>query len=74
MKKGRRYIEPELGKGDKKGKNIKPKKTSGFIFDGKSRPVDDVYRENWKVIFGKQEKTTAEKENEEYLEEIKNKL
>ena len=56
MKKGRRYIEPELGKGDEKGKNIKPKKTKGFAWDGKSRPVDDVYRENWKVIFGKNDK------------------
>tara|TARA_R100000951_G_scaffold49138_1_gene41516 strand:- start:88 stop:270 length:183 start_codon:yes stop_codon:yes gene_type:complete len=56
MKKGRRYIEPQLGKGDEKGKNIKPKKTktSGFAFDGVSRPSTDEYRDNWKVIFGKQ--------------------
>ena len=53
MKKGRRYIEPELGKGDEKGKNIKPKKTKGFTFDGMSRPSTDEYRDNWKVIFGK---------------------
>jgi len=54
MKKGRRYIEPELGKGDEKGKNIKPKKIKGFAFDGVSRPSTDDYRDNWKVIFGKQ--------------------
>ena len=53
MKKGRRYIEPELGKGDEKGKNIKPKKIKGFTFDGVSRPPTDEYRDNWKVIFGK---------------------
>ena len=56
MKKGRRYIEPELGKGDEKGKNIKPKKTKGFTFDGVSRPSTDDYRDNWKVIFGKNDK------------------
>ena len=50
-KKGRRYIEPELGRGDKKGENIKTKTTKGF--DGVSRPSTDEYRENWKVIFGK---------------------
>ena len=58
MKKGRRYIEPELGKGDEKGKNIKPKKTKpkGFTFDGVSRPSTDDYRDNLKVIFGKNDK------------------
>mgnify|MGYP000113073270 CR=1 FL=1 len=45
---------PFIEKDQEKGKNIKPKKTKGFAWDGKSRPVDDVYRENWKVIFGKQ--------------------
>ena len=58
MKKGRRYIEPMLGKGDKKGTNIpdKDKKkvgASGMTWDGLSRPSTDEYRINWKTIFGK---------------------
>ena len=58
MKKGRRYIEPMLGKGDKKGTNIpekkdKTKSASGMTWDGLSRPSTDEYRINWKTIFGK---------------------
>ena len=56
MKKGRKYIEPMLGKGDKKGTNIKatPKiGASGKTWDGVSRPSNDMYRNNWKTIFGK---------------------
>ena len=55
MKKGRRYIEPMLGKGDKKGTNIPEKKKikSGMTWDGISRPSTDEYRNNWKTIFGK---------------------
>ena len=56
MKKGRKYIEPMLGKGDKKGTNIKatPKVgVSGMTWDGLSRPSTDEYRNNWKTIFGK---------------------
>ena len=58
MKKGRRYIEPVLGKGDKKGTNIpdkkdKTKSASGMTWDGVSRPSTDEYRINWKTIFGK---------------------
>ena len=56
MKKGRRYIEPMLGKGDKKGTNIPEKKEktkSGMTWDGLSRPSTDEYRINWKTIFGK---------------------
>ena len=57
MKKGRKYIEPVLGKGDKKGTNIpdKDKKkvgTSGKIWDGVSRPSNDMYREQFNRIFG----------------------
>ena len=56
MKKGRRYIEPMLGKGDKKGTNIpdKDKKkvgASGKIWDGVSRPSNDTYREEYNRIF-----------------------
>jgi len=56
MKKGRKYIEPMLGKGDKKGTNIPEKKDktkSGMTWDGISRPSTDEYRINWKTIFGK---------------------
>ena len=55
MKKGRKYIEPVLGKGDKKGTRI-PKKNkisaSGKTWDGVSRPSNDLYRESFKRIFG----------------------
>ena len=60
MKKGRRYIEPMLGKGDKKGTNIpdKDKKkvgTSVMTWDGVSRPANDTYREQFNRIFRKEE-------------------
>ena len=54
MKKGRRYIEPMLGKGDKKGTNIPEKKkvgASGKTWDGVSRPSNDTYREEFNRIF-----------------------
>ena len=54
MKKGRRYIEPMLGKGDKKGTNIPEKKkvgVSGKTWDGVSRPSNDAYREEFNRIF-----------------------
>ena len=55
-------------------------------WDGKSRPTNDLYSKRWNEIFGKKEKTTSELlregyeeekkmlEDEEYLEEIKNKI
>ena len=58
MKKGRRYIEPMLGKGDKKGTNIPEKKkvgASGKTWDGISRPSTDEYRKQFNRIFGKEE-------------------
>ena len=58
MKKGRKYIEPMLGKGDKKGTNIPEKKkvsASGKTWDGVSRPSNDMYREEFDRIFGKEE-------------------
>ena len=54
MKKGRKYIEPMLGKGDKKGTNIPEKKkvgASGKTWDGVSRPSNDAYREEFNRIF-----------------------
>ena len=59
MKKGRKYIEPMLGAGDKKGTNIPEKKNkvsaSGMTWDGVSRPANDMYRDAWNRIFRKEE-------------------
>ena len=55
LKKGRRYIEPMIGKGDKdiKKRDIKKiKKEVGKSFDGVSRPSNDEYREEYNRIFG----------------------
>ena len=55
MKKGRKYIEPIIGKGDKKGTNIPEKKkvgASGKTWDGVSRPANDMYRDEFNRIFG----------------------
>ena len=56
MKKGRKYIEPVMGKGDKKGTNIPEKKkkvsVGGKTWDGVSRPANDMYREEFNRIFG----------------------
>ena len=55
MKKGRRYIEPMTGRGDKdvKKRDIKKiKREAGKTFDGVSRPSNDAYREEWTRIFG----------------------
>tara|TARA_R100001480_G_C4658642_1_gene171871 strand:+ start:433 stop:606 length:174 start_codon:yes stop_codon:yes gene_type:complete len=56
-------------------KNKKPK------WDGKSRVSNDLYRKNFDLIFGKVTDDNAEKfvhnqdkENEEYLKELKKKL
>ena len=59
MKKGRKYIEPVIGKGDKKGTNIPEKKNkigaSGKTWDGVSRPANDTYREQFNRIFNVKE-------------------
>ena len=55
MKKGRKYIEPMTGRGDKdvKKRDIKKiKKEAGKTFDGVSRPSNDIYREEFTKIFG----------------------
>ena len=54
MKKGRRYIEPITGSGDKdvKKRDIKKlRREAGKTFDGVSRPSNDDYREGWNRIF-----------------------
>ena len=58
MKKGRRYIEPMTGRGDKdvKKRDIKKlRREAGKTFDGVSRPSTDEYRDAWNRIFKKEE-------------------
>ena len=61
MKKGRKYIEPVIGRGDKdvNKRDIKKiRREAGKTFDGISRPSNDEYRENFNKIFGvKDDKT-----------------
>ena len=63
MKKGRKYIEPVTGRGDKvkneaaaEIKDVEkatPKVgASGKTWDGVSRPSNDTYREQFNRIFG----------------------
>ena len=62
MKKGRKYIEPMTGRGDKdvKKRDIKKiRREAGKTFDGVSRPSNDLYRDNFNRIFNVKE------ENEE---------
>ena len=57
MKKGRRYIEPITGSGDKdvKKRDIKKlRREAGKTFDGVSRPSTDEYRDEWNRIFKKE--------------------
>ena len=58
MKKGRKYVEPMTGRGDKdvKKRDIKKlRREEEKTFDGVSRPSNDLYRENFNKIFGKSE-------------------
>ena len=58
MKKGRKYIEPVTGRGDKdvKKRDIKKiKREAGKTFDGVSRPSNDLYRDSWNRIFKNEE-------------------
>ena len=55
MKKGRHYIKPASGTGDKTKdtKKATPKVgASGKTWDGISRPSSDLYRESFNRIFG----------------------
>ena len=55
MKKGRKYIEPMTGRGDKdvKKRDIKKiRREAGRTFDGVSRPSNEEYREEYNRIFG----------------------
>jgi len=50
-------------------------KEKGRKWDGKSRPVNDVYKQRWQEIFGK-ENTSQEldKDEQDYLDSLKEKL
>ena len=49
-------------------------KEKGRKWDGKSRVSNDLYRKRHEEIFGKKTPEEVEKENEEYVEELKDKL
>ena len=60
---------------------VKNKKNAGRKWDGKSRVSNDLYRKRYNEIFKKVTDDNAEKfvhnqdkENEEYLKELKDKL
>ena len=73
MKKGRKYIEPVTGRGDKikneaaaEIKNMQAKDmkkatpkvgASGKTWDGVSRPANDTYREQFNRIFNVKEES-----------------
>ena len=44
-------------------------------WDGKSRPTNDVYKQRWQEIFGKKKPVKKlSKEDQKYLDSLKNKL
>ncbi len=45
------------------------KKEKGRLWDGRSRPTTDKYKENFDRIFGKKEKTLSEQLQEGFKEE-----
>ena len=49
-------------------------KNKGTKWDGKSRVSNDLYRRRHEEIFGKKTEDEIEKENEEYVKELKDKL
>ncbi len=56
------------------GKAMATEKNKGTKWDGKSRVSNDLYRKRHEEIFGKKTQDEIEKENEEYVEELKDKL
>ena len=56
------------------GKAMVMTKEKGRQWDGKSRVSNDLYRKRHEEIFGKKTPEEIEKENEEYVEELKDKL
>ena len=56
------------------GKAMATEKNKGTKWDGKSRVSNDLYRKRFDEIFGKKTPDEIEKENEEYVKELKDKL
>ena len=56
------------------GKAMATEKNKGTKWDGKSRVSNDLYRKRHEEIFGKKTEDEIEKENEEYVKELKDKL
>jgi len=56
------------------GKAMATEKNKGTKWDGKSRVSTDLYRKRHEEIFGKKTQDEIEKENEEYVKELKDKL
>ena len=56
------------------GKAMATEKNKGMKWDGKSRVSNDLYRKRHEEIFGKKTPDEIEKENEEYVKELKDKL
>jgi hypothetical protein len=55
-------------------KAMATEKNKGTKWDGKSRVSNDLYRRRHEEIFGKKTEDEIEKENEEYVKELKDKL
>jgi hypothetical protein len=49
-------------------------KEKGRQWDGKSRPSNDVYKQRWEEIFGKKQQEELDKEDQEYLDSLKEKI
>jgi len=50
-------------------------KEKGRKYDGVSRPTNDVYKKRWEEIFGKKKKEKQlNKEDQEYLDSLKEKI
>ena len=49
-------------------------KEKGRKYDGRSRPTNDVYKQRWEEIFGKKKQEELDKEDQEYLDSLKEKI
>ena len=49
-------------------------KEKGRKYDGRSRPTNDVYKQRWQEIFGKKKQEELDKEDQEYLDSLKDKI
>jgi len=49
-------------------------KEKGRQWDGKSGPTNIVYKKRWEEIFGKKQQEELDKEDQEYLDSLKEKI